>query len=327
MSAHPDNAAEQPSRSAANSGRAFSGTADFQSFNRNPVLPEPPTKRSFAANCDTSSDQFCGDALAPTREKMALSPINWRNVPALLAAAMGTAILLGCGVSGYRLPDYRYRLTVEVETPEGLKTGSSVIEVKTTVAGRNSIPTPGAVNHRVRGQAIAVDLGTRGVLFALLRSDDNSDWASNVMYRMVPKIPRVHDANGRFDSDRDFEAQFAAMLRHRDAIDLPVTFPDQGHLKNQPARPLLVRFRNIADPATVEKVKQDDLAASFGSGVELKRITVQLTDDPVTTGIEKKLGWLPSQRGSLVPVPRGTPIGEMPIGSDLTEGDFLMSPT
>ena len=27
-------------------------------------------------------------------------------------------------------PDYRYRLTVEVETPEGLRSGSSVIEVK-----------------------------------------------------------------------------------------------------------------------------------------------------------------------------------------------------
>ena len=258
---------------------------------------------------------------------MALSPINWRNVLALLMAAMGTTTLLGCGVSGYRLPDYRYRLTVEVETPEGLRAGSSVIEVKTAVAGRNSIPTPGVVSHRVRGQAVAVDLGARGVLFALLRSDDNSDWASNVMYRMVPKIPRVHDANGKFDSDRDFEAQFAAMLKHQDAIELPATFTDQGHLKNQSARPLLVRFRNISDPATVEQVKQDNLAASFGSGVKLKRITVQLTDDSVTTGIEKKLGWLPRQQGSLIPVPRGTPIGEMPMGSDLTEGDFLRSHT
>lgn len=37
--------------------------------------------------------------------------------------------LAGC-FSPDTTPDYRYRLTVEVETPEVLKTGSSVIEVE-----------------------------------------------------------------------------------------------------------------------------------------------------------------------------------------------------
>lgn len=238
-----------------------------------------------------------------------------------LIVAVGVAALAlpGCGVAGDRLPDYRYRLTVEVETPEGLKTGSSVIEVSTAVAGRNSIPTPGAVSHRIKGEAVTVDLGARGLLFALLRSDDNSDWASNVMFRFVPLPPRPRDP------DKTFETMFAAMLQQRDAIELPKTFPDVGHLKDQPARPMLVRFADIADPKTVEKVDPDDLAVSFGQGVKLRRVTIQLTDGPVTTGIEKRLGWLPSQRGSLIPVPRGKSIGEMPIGSDITEGDFSRS--
>lgn len=239
---------------------------------------------------------------------------NRRIVLALLAGGVALA-LFGCGMAGERLPDYRYRLTVEVETPEGLKTGSSVIEISTAVAGRNSIPTPGAVSHRTRGEAVTVDLGARGVLFALLRSDDNSDWASNLMFRLAPDVPRT------LDGDR-FEAKFAAMLRQRAPIELPHTFPDVGHLKDQPARPMVVRFRDITDPQTVEKVDPDDLAAAFGQGVTLKRITVQLTEDPVTTGIGKRLGWLANQRGSLIPIPRGTPIGEMPIGSDITEGDF-----
>ncbi|MGB7418161.1 MAG: hypothetical protein WA918_03180, partial [Erythrobacter sp.] len=33
-------------------------------------------------------------------------------------------------------------------------------------------------------------------------------------------------------------------------------------------------------------------AATFGEGTSLKRITVKLTDDPVTTGIDERLGWL-----------------------------------
>ncbi len=55
---------------------------------------------------------------------------------------------------------------------------------------------------------------------------------------------------------------------------------------------MLVRFRNIADPASVEKVYPENLAKSFGPGVRLKRATIEISTDPVTTGIEKRLGWL-----------------------------------
>ena len=53
-----------------------------------------------------------------------------------------------------------------------------------------------------------------------------------------------------------------------------------------------MRFRDIRDLKSVEKVDPDNLAASFGKGVTLKRITVQLTEDPVTTDIGKRLPWL-----------------------------------
>lgn len=35
------------------------------------------------------------------------------------------------------------------------------------------------------------------------------------------------------------------------------------------------------------------MAASFGAGYRLKAITVEISSGPVTTGIEKRLGWLP----------------------------------
>ena len=56
--------------------------------------------------------------------------------------------------------------------------------------------------------------------------------------------------------------------------------------------PMLVTFRDIVDPTSVEKVDPGDLAASFGEVVSLKSITVEVTDEPVTRGIEKRLGWL-----------------------------------
>lgn len=247
-----------------------------------------------------------------------------REVLSLLAgtAAIG---LIGCNAMGNELPTYRYRLTVEVDTPEGLRSGSSVIEVSTAVAGSNSIPTPGAVSHRVKGEAVTVDLGTRGLLFALLRSEDNSDWATNVIYRLSPKVPSVYDANGKFDNKRDFEAQFAAMLAYREPIELPRTFPPVAHLLNEHAWPMLVRFTNIDDPKSVERIDPDKIAEVYGEGVKIRRIVVQLTGNPITSGIDKRLRWLPHQRGSLIPIPREKFKDEMPIGSDLNEGDFSRS--
>jgi hypothetical protein len=69
-------------------------------------------------------------------------------------------------------------------------------------------------------------------------------------------------------------------------------WPRVGHLAERPAYPMLVTFGDEADPTSVTLVDPDDLAATFGAGVKLRRITAELTDDPVTTGIEKRLGWL-----------------------------------
>ena len=40
------------------------------------------------------------------------------------------------------------------------------------------------------------------------------------------------------------------------------------------------------DPKSVKPVDPDDLAAAFGEGVSLKDITVEITDDPVTWGMD-----------------------------------------
>ena len=190
-------------------------------------------------------------------------------------------LLAACGLTD-DTPAYRYRLTVEVDTPEGVKVGSSVIEVDTHVAGEYSIPTPGRVTHRVRGEAVAVDLGEGRVLFALLRSEGDTDWAGRVMYRLSPQYT---GKNGLRDAYRN-------MLRHRPERTVPRYFSRRDRMDRRLAYPMLVTFSDLDEPTSVERVDPDDLAATFGEGVSLKRITVQITDDPVTGGIEERLGWL-----------------------------------
>ena len=210
-------------------------------------------------------------------------------------------------------PDYRYRLTVEVETPEGLKTGSSVIEVKQRLVRAGSSPANMAVERRVRGEAVAVDLPGGKTLFALLRSDNNVDWASYVMQTLAPHL----------DSET-FAQQLDNMLLLKGEIVLPRTFPPVGHLKERSAYPMLVTFGDLDDPTSVEEVDPDDLAATFGKGISLKRITVQMTDDPLTAGIERRLGWLEAHgRHHASLKPSGSRyLDEAQLINLVTHGDF-----
>ena len=211
--------------------------------------------------------------------------------------------LAGCGKVD-RTPDYRFRLTVEVETPAGLKTGSTVIEVETDVAGEYAIPTPGRVEHRMRGQAAAVDLGDGQVLFALLQSEESFDWAATIMFQLSPS----------FSGENAFLASYDAMLKRRSAIRVPRHW-GSGLLRGHSAYPMLMTFEDIQDPASAVKVDPDDLAARFGEGVRLKQITVQMTDDPVSTGIERWLPWLDDFR-------RKTFDGSSAAARDLTKDEL-----
>lgn len=166
--------------------------------------------------------------------------------------------------------EYHVRMTVEVETPEGIRTGSSVYEVgagnKTRLASEE-----GSRYHYERGEAVAVDLPDGRVLLALIKTGGNwGDITTMTMEAMDPQFTEHYDTVGS-----------AARLERGDGMRSPATLDPEIY-------PMLVTFGDMNNPASVKLIDP----ANFGEGYALKRITVQLTDDPVTRGIEKRLGWL-----------------------------------
>ena len=187
---------------------------------------------------------------------------------ALAGAAAGGIGLAGCAGPSHGL---RYRLRLDVETPEGLKTGASVISL--SVRHITAIDVGGSYPREIRGEAIAVDLGPRGVLFALLSPDSqrkSSQSAENIAQAAL-----------------GFKGGNETLLPWIDAAQAQKTKADLS----PDILPMLVRFRDINDPKTVERVDPNNLAAAFGQGVRLARASIEITNDPVTTGIEKKIGW------------------------------------
>lgn len=180
---------------------------------------------------------------------------------------------------------WRYRMTVTMETPEGLKTGSAVREV--TVRRGIALTPESLPSVQSKGEAVAVDLGQRGVLFALISYDD---------------YLTVFSAFGWTSGGTTPEGiKYFSNLKDARAVLSPENYP------------VFVTFRDMKDPKTVEMVWQgefydervgqgarrafriatDRFEELFGKGVKLKEITIEMTDDPVTWGIDNRLPWLP----------------------------------
>ena len=242
--------------------------------------------------------------------------IDRRGWMGQMVAALALVPVLGLAACGDSTPDYRYQLKVEVDTPEGVKTGTSVIEVQQSM-GRTAMSGGGKrIDFRIRGEAVAVDLPGGRTLFALLRSDNDVEWAARVMLRASPRY-----------AGESWEQRFDDMQGLRGEQTIPRRWPHERGRKDSSAYPMLVTFGDVADPASVALVDPDNLAASFGEGYALKRISVMLTDDPVTEGIEERLGWLGDTEGSIGLTPmeaRRAGVDPNGLSSQLVEVDFCI---
>lgn len=200
------------------------------------------------------------------------------------------AALAGCNMFNPN-DTLRYKLTVEVETPQGTSTGHSVIEIK-----GNRIPGwlpggGGGTRATYRGEAVAVELPGGPIVFALLRSKGGSaDAADFPGMAFEPQLQDFYNARQARGEDTDFLDAIAEMRRMRgQSAALPRidrVLANGG--RDVPAWPLMVAFRDIADPTTVYEVTPDVLPG----GGRVTAITVEVTDEAVTTGIDERLAWL-----------------------------------
>ncbi len=180
------------------------------------------------------------------------------------------AIIFVTGAAAFAMSDlyvsgtWRYRITVEIETPEGLKIGSAVHEVSNSDSNVKILDFPEAGNPaEFRGEAVIVDLGGRGKLFALVNSDSYRE-----LYNAFPTSgPSTVEGIKYYNSLKVGASAF---------------LPKQAY-------PQMVTFANYDDPKTVRDVPVDDISSLFGKDVKLKQIKIEITDEPVTWGIEKYL--------------------------------------
>lgn len=198
--------------------------------------------------------------------------LKWFGPLALLAA-----LVIGDQIRINR-PGHKYRLTVEVETPDGRKSASGVMAVHPDRSYSRRGQT------RTVGDAVFVDLDAGQNLVALLAHVD-----------------------GKLVLD---ETNYVALRAYTAATGKRVSFNEMSRLTGVvPVRdaliPVLVSFADPANPGSARAVAPADAEAVLGKGYRVQGVTAEVVPngywpldfggalgEPVTRRIEAKLPWL-----------------------------------
>lgn len=206
---------------------------------------------------------------------------RYKHSLAILIIGISTLIIGACVSACATAPSkttlsWNYKMTVIVDTPEGEKAGFSIRRVTVKKANYSKV-----YQEILQGEAVAVDLGKRGVLFAILKSHFRGrDYGAGIAFSAFP-APRDTDP-----------AVYLSELKSEKKI-----LPLQEY-------PTFVHFKNPADASSSEKVIEmksdnkwppkfsilaDRTEEIFGAGVKIKEVNIEMTDEQPTFGIKQFL--------------------------------------
>lgn len=186
-----------------------------------------------------------------------------RGLLSLLGA--GAALPLGgCGLFGG--DSYRFRMTVEVETPRGLRRGSGILEV-TASKNIKILPEEAAGSSGLRGQAVVIETDSAPIFVLLKLPDARGTLQGKVTATLLPEA-----------KDSGIDAYVAAVRK------LGGWSADYKGELPQEYWPMMVQFEDMRDPKSVQLIDPKAMG--------VKRILLETTEDDVSSGINARLPWL-----------------------------------
>lgn len=193
--------------------------------------------------------------------------MKWFGVFIAIAGTIGAAAIAFHGST--KAYTHRYRLTIAIEANGLERVGSSTIEVSWVHQPQwLPIKVPEFVAN-VRGDAAVIDLRDGRALVALLGPADPLD-------EPTPPEYRVMRAFGLTGGPADIpEIAKQAGVRRLRGKDIPA----------------FVMFGDRADPRSARLLRSVASEQELDSGIRLMAATIEVTSDPVTREIDKKLPW------------------------------------
>jgi len=196
----------------------------------------------------------------------------------LLTIVIVLGVTLLAGLLYFYRPDHKYRLAVEVETPQGVRSAAGVMAIykdKISIAGIGG-------GTSIKGDAIFVDLGDGRNVIALLAHGKNG-----------------LDSDGMNRLALNAFASVGERVQFKDIKNLSGKVPVTGELI-----PTLITFTDLADPDSASELDPADIGAVLGEGYRLRSVTLEMVPvgfwpfdfggalgEPVTRGIQARFLW------------------------------------
>lgn len=192
----------------------------------------------------------------------------------LIGAMAACGLLAACGsepgssgAAGKGTNTLRYKMTVEVDTPHGIKSGYAIRELTRRRPSDSLGIGQDRGSTKLRGDAVVVRLPDNREVFALLTGvSGDVNYSTQIIY--------WSELWGKPEGA---------------SLELYPAIPRMDSLDSGNALPMLVRFAVQNDSRTVEQLRPEEFERVFGAGVKIRRISVSITADPVTNFLENHL--------------------------------------
>jgi len=174
---------------------------------------------------------------------------------------------------------YRFRTTIEVKTPDGLFSGSTVRQLS---YGKPNFPFVSGrfYPQNIKGESVIIDLPA-GSLFSLLYyGHSNTESGDGELLSYVDNHPEIDYGDIAKERSNQID-KMDFLIRRRLRWELP---RDQY--------PRIVRFRNLDDPKSAELVYPGNMQKILGDGSDIVKISLEIVDDNVTDNIRKYIPWI-----------------------------------
>ena len=159
---------------------------------------------------------------------------------------------------------WNQKLTITVDTPSGPVVASVVQRMDVTYIPKWMRVVPVEIETELRGEGLAVDLGGGRTLLSKMGEGP----VTEKVFKDLGRRPQVYAA-----------------------IQDQVGEPPRVVRSNSYWRPKFVSLTDISDPSTAFEFYGEDFPKVFGPGYAFREMTLEITDEPVTTGqVEANLG-------------------------------------
>jgi hypothetical protein len=181
---------------------------------------------------------------------------------------------------------YRYKMTVEVETPQGIKSGSSVVEVHTYQIPQSWAGIFGGHHSwmKIKGEGVFVEIEEGKTLFVLLGGDVNHVSAHRFMSIIFP-VP-----SNPFRKDSDAHASYNVSSRegmryYGTLKNVKSTLPKDKHLA------MISAIKSNDGHREFKVIEPEQLKEIFRKDIKIKQIIIETTNDPLEWKIRKLPMW------------------------------------